>query len=153
MGFLPAERLGRAPATAVATEMAQTFPSLRFGLLVGVGGGVPTGTDVRLGQIVVSLPDRMAQTGWVVQYDYGKAVSGGCWKTWGCSTNLLSAIGKVKSAPRKHSQFRTYLESEDFKDEPEFAERPEVDRLFEASHFTRLWRIHYDRKRYQNHIL
>jgi len=138
MGCLPAEQLGRASAAAVATEMAQTFPSLRFGLLVGVGGGVPTGTDVRLGDVVVSLPDRMAQTGGVVQYDYGKAVSGGVLENMGMLNQppeiLLSAIGKMKSAPRKHSQFRAYLESDDFKDEPEFAERPEVDRLFEATH-------------------
>lgn len=36
-----------------------TFPNIRFGLLVGIAGGVPVKTDygkIRLGDVVVSKP-------------------------------------------------------------------------------------------------
>lgn len=138
MGCLPPEQLGKASAAAVASEMGSTFPSLRFGLLVGVGGGVPSAKDVRLGDVVVSMPNRTAQHGGVIQYDYIKAVSGGAVEYLGTLNQppeiLLSAVGKVKSAPRKHSKFKDYLEAKDFKDELEFAERPQSDRLFQAGY-------------------
>ncbi|KAK7998752.1 hypothetical protein PG991_014947 [Apiospora marii] len=53
--------------------MQQSFPSLRFGVLVGIRGGVPrldNETDIRLGDVVISQPAR--QYGGVVQYDFGK---------------------------------------------------------------------------------
>jgi nucleoside phosphorylase len=138
MGCLPAEQLGKASAASVASEMGSTFPSLRFGLLVGIGGGVPGAKDVRLGDVVVSLPDRAAQHGGVIQYDFGKATSGGAFERMGVLNQppeiLLSAVGKVKSAPRKHSKFLAYLESEEFQDESEFAERPQSDTLFRAGY-------------------
>ena len=36
--------------------MLISFKNIRFGVLVGVGGGVPTEEDVRLGDVVVSVP-------------------------------------------------------------------------------------------------
>ncbi|KAI3003108.1 hypothetical protein CBS147346_5573 [Aspergillus niger] len=62
---------GTCSAASVATQMMQTFPSIEFGLTVGVGGGVPTRADIRLGDVVVSTPT--GQLGGVVQYDYGKS--------------------------------------------------------------------------------
>jgi nucleoside phosphorylase len=50
---------GNAPAATVVAQIASTFPKLRFGLLVGIGGGVPVKTDeglVRLSHVVVSKP-------------------------------------------------------------------------------------------------
>lgn len=41
-----------------------TFPRLRFGLLVGIAGGVPSRNNpIRLGDVVVSKPDRDRQRG------------------------------------------------------------------------------------------
>jgi nucleoside phosphorylase len=58
-------------AAIAAKSMQSTFPNLRFGVLVGVGGGVPSaGNDIRLGDIVVSLPTE--QGGGVIQYDIGR---------------------------------------------------------------------------------
>src|ERR1700728_3515400 len=37
---LPAGRIGNNPAAAVATQMRATFKGIRFGLMVGIGGGV-----------------------------------------------------------------------------------------------------------------
>lgn len=65
---------GNNPAATVVTQMRMTFPSLRFGLLVGIGGGVPVRTDcgmVRLGDVVVSKPAGIHSG--AVQYDHGTA--------------------------------------------------------------------------------
>lgn len=44
--------------------METTFPRLRFGLLVGIAGGVPSRKhQIRLGDVVVSKPDRDRQRG------------------------------------------------------------------------------------------
>jgi nucleoside phosphorylase len=68
---------GNCPAATVVTQMRTTFPNLRFGLLVGIGGGVPTETDdgmIRLGDVVVSKP--AGEHSGAVQYDHGKAEVG-----------------------------------------------------------------------------
>ncbi|KAF3189595.1 hypothetical protein TWF225_002737 [Orbilia oligospora] len=70
---LPAGNYGTNSAATVATNFRRSFPSLRFGLMVGIGGEVPNDeNDVRLGDIVVSQP--LHDTSGVVQYDLGKRV-------------------------------------------------------------------------------
>ncbi|KAF4888261.1 Nephrocystin-3 [Colletotrichum fructicola] len=68
---------GNCPAATVVAQMRMTFPNLRFGLLVGIGGGVPVQTDngmIRLGHVVVSKPAG-GHSG-ALQYDHGKARNG-----------------------------------------------------------------------------
>jgi nucleoside phosphorylase len=68
---------GNNPAATVVTQMRNTFQGLRFVLLVGIGGGVPTETDdglIRLGDVVVNKP--AGQHSGAVQYDHGKAEVG-----------------------------------------------------------------------------
>ncbi|KAF5521162.1 Nephrocystin-3 [Colletotrichum aenigma] len=68
---------GNCPAATVVAQMRMTFPNLRFGLLVGIGGGVPVETDngmIRLGHVVVSKPT--AGHSGALQYDHGKARDG-----------------------------------------------------------------------------
>lgn len=68
---------GNNPAATVVTQMRMTFPELKFGLLVGIGGGVPTKTDngmIRLGDVVVSKP--AGEHSGAVQYNHGKAETG-----------------------------------------------------------------------------
>src|SRR5271156_3067748 len=68
---LPAGLIGNIPAAAVAMQMKATFRSMRFWLMVGIGGGVPSaGPDIRLGDVVVSQPHQ--GYGGVIQYDFGK---------------------------------------------------------------------------------
>jgi nucleoside phosphorylase len=70
---LPAGQMGNNQAATVTAQMKQSFPSLRFGVLVGIGGGVPRlddDIDIRLGDVVISQP--IGQHGGVVQYDFGK---------------------------------------------------------------------------------
>ena len=68
---------GNNAAATVVTQMRMTFPNVRFGLLVGIGGGVPATTEhgrIHLGDVVVSKPTGIHSG--VVQYDHGKAYSG-----------------------------------------------------------------------------
>ncbi|KAL6821981.1 nucleoside phosphorylase domain-containing protein [Trichoderma sp. SZMC 28015] len=62
---------GKGSAATVATNLARTFPAIKLRFLVGIGGGVPSKDhDIRLGDVVVSMPSR--EYGGVVQYDLGK---------------------------------------------------------------------------------
>jgi nucleoside phosphorylase len=96
---LPAGRIGNNPAAAVATQMRATFKKIRFGLMVGIGGGVPSAeADVRLGDVVVSQPQ--GKHGGVVQYDSGKATPSGFERTGALNSPpqvLLAAVAKVQA--------------------------------------------------------
>ncbi|KJK62616.1 Phosphorylase superfamily protein [Aspergillus parasiticus SU-1] len=64
---LPDDDYGMNSATNVASHLIRTFRGLKFCLVVGIGGGVPSaGQDICLGDIVVS-------TG-VIQADIGKLI-------------------------------------------------------------------------------
>ncbi|KAK6356062.1 hypothetical protein TWF718_000436 [Orbilia javanica] len=97
---LPGGQYGLTRAAVAATCMRLTFKKLRFGLMVGVGGGAPSASnDIRLGDIVVSQPtDR---SGGVIQYDFGKATESGEFEQSG-SLNapppvLLGAVTVMKT--------------------------------------------------------
>ena len=80
MACLPSGQKGPSSATTVAAHMSRTFRSLRFCLMVGVGGGVPGKRhDIRLGDVVVARPS--SRNGGVVQYDFGKATPSGFERT------------------------------------------------------------------------
>ncbi|PYI00249.1 purine and uridine phosphorylase [Aspergillus sclerotiicarbonarius CBS 121057] len=67
---------GNTSTAAAVAHLRRTFPNVRFGLLVGIGGGVPTTTDkgrIRLGDVVVGKPD-MGTPG-VVEYANGEGWS------------------------------------------------------------------------------
>jgi nucleoside phosphorylase len=54
---LPKGKQGTTSAAVVATQMLESFSSIRFGLMIGVGGAIPTKNhDIRLGDVVVSTP-------------------------------------------------------------------------------------------------
>ncbi|KAJ5963150.1 hypothetical protein N7481_013455 [Penicillium waksmanii] len=74
---LPGGQYGTTSATTVANNMIRTFSkSLRIGLMVGIGGGIPSAAhDIRLGDVVISYPQ--GTFGGVIQYDMGKVIAGG----------------------------------------------------------------------------
>ena len=75
IAVLPEGEYGLSSATAVIKDMLNSFPNIRIGLMVGIGGGAPTTkNDIRLGDVVVSSPKD--GTGGVYQYDYGKLIQG-----------------------------------------------------------------------------
>ncbi|KAF7128361.1 hypothetical protein CNMCM5793_003091 [Aspergillus hiratsukae] len=98
---LPAGVYGTTSAATVASQMRLTFKSIRFGLMVGIAGGVPSADhDIRLGDVVVSRPTR--DSGGVIQYDYGKTVSGGQFERTGVLNKpppvLLTAMARLQAA-------------------------------------------------------
>ncbi|KAL3429112.1 hypothetical protein BDV09DRAFT_203300 [Aspergillus tetrazonus] len=75
IAVLPDGEYGTAAAATVATNIQNSFPNIRIGLLVGIGGGVPSERhDIRLGDVVVSAP--RDGKGGVFQYDFGKTMQG-----------------------------------------------------------------------------
>ncbi|KAF3147186.1 hypothetical protein TWF703_000026 [Orbilia oligospora] len=97
---LPKGSVGTNDAASVAMRMSSTFPSIKFNLIVGIGGGVPShGHDVRLGDVVVSTPT--GQHGGVVQYDLGKTTQGGVFERAGALNRppmmLLTALSNLEA--------------------------------------------------------
>jgi nucleoside phosphorylase len=119
---LPAESTGRVSAAVVAKDMLRSFRAIRFGLMVGIGGGAPyygdepaedsghetdeedeeedeSIRDIRLGDVVVSLQTKSTEA--VVQYDFGKSIQGGDFVLTGRLNKppsiVLNAVGNLRS--------------------------------------------------------
>ncbi|THY22638.1 hypothetical protein D6D01_06249 [Aureobasidium pullulans] len=66
---------GTNAASSATANLLNSFPNIKFGLMVGIGGGVPSRkNDIRLGDVVVSKPTN--GIGGVYQYDFGKTIQG-----------------------------------------------------------------------------
>ncbi|KAM0452518.1 hypothetical protein ACHAPV_009553, partial [Trichoderma viride] len=97
---LPFEEYGTTSAATVARDMIHSFPNVRIGLMVGIGGGAPSENhDIRLGDIVVSTPSN-GNSG-LFQYDFGKNIQGQPYQTTGFlnkpPTALLTALSGLQS--------------------------------------------------------
>ncbi|ETS77358.1 hypothetical protein PFICI_11232 [Pestalotiopsis fici W106-1] len=97
---LPAGTYGTTTAATVAKDLLRTFKSIRFDLMVGIGGGAPSRIhDIRLGDIVVSQPDRT--NGGIIQYDRGKIVKDGEFQRTGSLNappqTLLTALARLQA--------------------------------------------------------
>jgi nucleoside phosphorylase len=97
---LPAGVYGTTSAATVAAQMLFSFESIRIGLMVGIGGGVPsTERDIRLGDVAVGKPGKTL--GGVVQYDIGKTIKGGRFTRTGLLNKppqiLLSAVAGLEA--------------------------------------------------------
>ena len=99
---LPGGQYGTTSATTVANNMLLTFSkSLRIGLMVGIGGGIPSAAhDIRLGDIIISYPQ--GTCGGVIQYDMGKIIADGEFERTGMLNSppraLLTAVGTMRAA-------------------------------------------------------
>lgn len=88
---LPAGQKGINHAAAVVMQTNSRFTSIRFGLPVGIGGGVPsTDSDIRLGDLVVIQPH--IQHGQVMQYDIRRTEAGGHNTRTGFLSTHLTAL-------------------------------------------------------------
>ncbi|KAF4415639.1 ankyrin repeat domain-containing protein [Fusarium austroafricanum] len=99
IAVLPDKEYGTAVAAAVARDMLHSFPNIRIGLMVGIGGGAPTPNhDIRLGDIVVS--SRNGGKGGVFQYDFGKTIQNRSFQETGFldqpPTVLRAAVNALK---------------------------------------------------------
>ncbi|KAL6901210.1 nucleoside phosphorylase domain-containing protein [Trichoderma evansii] len=73
IAVLPNGEYGLSSAAIVARDMLHSFPNIKIGLMVGIGGGAPSlGHDIHLGDVVVGVSSN--GNGAVFQYDYGKSV-------------------------------------------------------------------------------
>ena len=94
-----AGQTGTNSAAAVVMQMKSTFRAIRFGLMVGIGGGVPSAeADIRLGDIVISQPGYTH--GGIVQYDFGRSTPSGIERTGFLNPPpriLLNAISKLRA--------------------------------------------------------
>ena len=100
IAVLPDGEYGTSSAASVARDMLHSFPNVRIGLMVGIGGGAPSRKhDIRLGDIVVSAP-RDGTSG-VVQYDFGKTIQDQAFRTTGSLNKppmvLRTAVSGLKA--------------------------------------------------------
>ena len=73
IAVLPEGEYGISSAASDARDMLHSFPNVRIGLMVGVGGSAPSQKhDIRLGDVIVSTP--CGGEGGVFQYDFGKTM-------------------------------------------------------------------------------
>ena len=138
---LPSGVYGTTSAATVANQMLFTFKSIRFGLMVGIGGGAPSKkADIRLGDVVVSKPT--GDFGGVVQYDFGKTVGQGVFERTGRLNRppqiLLTAIARLQADQMMKTsripEFLSEMKATYPRMRTEFAYRgQEQDRLFDAA--------------------
>jgi nucleoside phosphorylase len=100
IAVLPDGEYGISSAAGVARDMLHSFPNVRIGLMVGIGGGAPSSKhDIRLGDIVVSAP--RDGNGGVFQYDFGKTIQGQSFRTTGILNQppmvLRTAVNGLKA--------------------------------------------------------
>lgn len=98
--MLPDGEYGTSSAASVARDMLHSFPNVRIGLMVGIGGGAPSRKhDIRLGDIVVSTP--RDGKGGVFQYDFGKTIQDQSFRPTGFlnrpPTILRAAVNGLKA--------------------------------------------------------
>ena len=134
---MPIGKIGNNSAATVATWTIARFRWLRFGLLVGIGGGVPTDKiDIRLGDAVVSQPNQGRDE--VIQYDFGKSTPSGFQRTEGCLNAppniLLGALSNYQAnnlSPKKSLTSHTFNAKHTAGLIPD---HPAPDLLFEANY-------------------
>ncbi|TIA00516.1 TPR-like protein [Aureobasidium pullulans] len=97
---LPGGHQGKAAAATVAVHMMHSF-DIKLGLMVGIGGGVPSRTlDIRLGDVVVSIPE--GTHGGVVQYDLGKLELDGLHRKGHLDKPPKALLSAITSLREKH---------------------------------------------------
>jgi len=105
---LPEGQTGTNSTAAVAVQIKSAFTSIRFSLIVGIGGGVPSEeVDMRLGDVVISRP--LNVHGGVVQYDSGKATPSGFQRTGSLNTPPTILLNAVANLRANHFRGRSRL--------------------------------------------
>ncbi|EED23525.1 conserved hypothetical protein [Talaromyces stipitatus ATCC 10500] len=107
---------GNSTVASVATQLLNDFRSIRFSLLIGIGGGVPDldhDADIRLGDVVVSKPS--GTFGGVVQFLRGKLLPEDRFERTGALQRppdvLLASVARLETLHRRlDSEIPRYLE-------------------------------------------
>ncbi|KAN0087343.1 hypothetical protein V8E54_001031 [Elaphomyces granulatus] len=147
LACLPSGTTGISAAATAARDLLRSFPKVRFGLMVGVGGGAPSNPsddpdeDIRLGDVVVSHPG--GNCGGVLQYDLGKTVRDGKFIQTGSlnkpPTVLMTGVSKLQARHlRKGNAIRGHVDSM-LESNPAMQQKfkyrnPKDDQLFQADY-------------------
>lgn len=127
---LPDGQYGTNNAAIVATNMLRTFKTISTCLMVGIGGGVPSRADVRLGDVVVGTR--------VMQSDLGKVVGDGELLRTAIPRIPHQSLGTVVSALRsKHELSRSRVSTilqQHLGGQPGYSCPNVPDRLFHATY-------------------
>ncbi|KAL4958986.1 uncharacterized protein BDV14DRAFT_206112 [Aspergillus stella-maris] len=127
---LPAAQYGTNNAANVATNLKRTFPAIRAGLMVGIGGGVPSKADIRLGDIVVGTR--------VMQFDLGKMVGDGEISPTAFprfpDMLLSTAVSSLRAKHELESSRVASILEQKLAGRPEFGRPTTPDRLFQAAY-------------------
>ncbi|PWY75544.1 hypothetical protein BO70DRAFT_295914 [Aspergillus heteromorphus CBS 117.55] len=134
---LPDGEYGTNSAADVAANMKRSFTSIKFCLLVGIGGGVPSAAkDIRLGDIVVSKPTN--SNGGILTYDMRKTLGNGAFQLNGClqppPRNLRSTLSMMQSVPGMSDPLQEYLGQIELKNPAYKYPGAKNDRLFTADY-------------------
>ncbi|KAK8859453.1 pfs domain-containing protein [Apiospora arundinis] len=139
--------IGNNAAAMVITQLCNDFGRVRFGLLVGVGGGIPDEDyeddnlhDIRLGDVVVS--ESRGSFGGVVQFDRGKETTLGFEPTGHLNKPphvLASTVEGLKAEHNLHGNRVLQFLDEMLAEYPRMKEKysypgAERDCLFEAAY-------------------
>jgi nucleoside phosphorylase len=108
---LPKGGIGNNPAAVVAIQIKRSFSSIRVGLMVGIGGGIPT--KVKLGDVVISTPVDVYLG--VVQWNLDKTEKNETFKRTGALNSppkaLLTAVSTMEGMNTiKECEIPRYLE-------------------------------------------
>lgn len=128
---LPVSQYGTVNAATVLGNLLRTFPTIRIGLMVGIGGGVPSpSVDLRLGDVVVGTR--------VMPYDLSKVTEDAVIERIDTPKVLHPRLGTLVSSLRsKHdldgSRIEAILDKMTQK-YPKYQYPGLPDRLFQASY-------------------
>ena len=161
LACLPSGTTGIGAAATAARDLLRSFPGVRFGLMVGVGGGAPSNDprqDIRLGDVVVSTPkdndgkeecifltksELTKVTGGVLQYDFGKTIKDGKFVQTGSlnkpPTVLMTGVSKLRAFHRRkgntiREHVNNMLELNPAMQQDFSYQSPEDDQLFQANY-------------------
>ncbi|KAL4900148.1 nucleoside phosphorylase domain-containing protein [Aspergillus multicolor] len=127
---LPAMQYGTINAANVVTNLRRTFPSIRAGLMVGIGGGVPGKDDIRLGDIVVGTR--------VMQSDLGKVVENGELRRTAIARLpdqlLCTAVSSLRAKHELQPSRVSSILRQKLEGYPEYKQPQLPDRLFQATY-------------------
>lgn len=126
---LPTSQYGTNNAATVLSNMKRTFPGIQIGLMVGIGGGVPTKADIRLGDVVVGVR--------VMQYDLGKTLSDSFQRTAVPKipdSSIRTVISNLRSRHELSGSRVPSILSKKMGDYPAYCLPTEPDRLFLSSY-------------------
>ncbi|OAQ67814.1 nacht and ankyrin domain-containing protein [Pochonia chlamydosporia 170] len=143
---LAAGRYGTVSAATTAGSMMSSLPHLRFGLMVGIGAGIPRpNRDIRLGDVVVSHP--AGTSGGVIQYDMGKLRSSETFERVGQLDAppevLLKRLQFLRAAHRLQGSRIPSILKEMTDEYPKLCEEQDGDAAFvyQGSHNDRLFEV------------